>query len=110
MDIRRREYPREVESISFRFPRMIVSFPKDLWIFSIRRANSPREINGIERAAGYAFERPHSHKSLNISNYFSLFGYLRGGSAAYEDPGGRSKIFQNLYITCDLKILIIHRI
>ena len=28
----------------------------------------------------------------------------------YEDPGWRSKIFQNLYITCGLKILIIYRV
>ena len=39
----------------------------------------------------------------------SLFGCLRG-SVERENPGRGFKIFQNLYVTCGLKMFIAHRV
>ena len=49
-------------------------------------------------------------KFSKISSYFFSYDYLREGSREYENPGRRFKIFQNLCITCGLKILINHEI
>ena len=53
-------------------------------------------------------EGSHDQNFFKISNYFSLFGYLRGGSVQDKDPGKKSKIFQNLHAICGLRILIVH--
>ena len=63
----------------------------DIYVSSIRRADSPRKINEAEN-------RP---RSSEISNYFSLFGYLRDGSA--KTPGRKSKIFQKSFRSTTFK-------
>ena len=72
------------------------------------RADSPREVDEAERPGwmrgpcdqGAARLKGHvTKKSPKISSYFSLFGCLRGGSAEREDPGRRSRIFQNIYMS-----------
>ena len=57
---------------------------------------------------GSALKGSCDQKILKISSYFPLFGCLRGSSMECEDPGRRSKIFQYLYVTCGLKMVIIY--
>ena len=82
---------------SFRIYRLAVSVHGDLCAPPSCRADSPKEINEAERPGWMR------------GSYFSLFGCLRGGLVEREDPGRRSKIFQSLYVTGGVKILIIHR-
>ena len=61
----------------------------------IRHVDNPREINEAERLD--QIRRPRDQKSPEISNHFSLFGYLRNGSAERIHPGRRSKTFQFVF-------------
>ena len=83
----------EIENLkSFRIKKMIVSIYGELGDSPTNPADNLREINEAGR-----------------SDWMSG-PYLRDGSREYEDLGRRFKIFQNLYIIRDFKILIIHRI
>ena len=109
--VRTSAYTRDGEPKSFRIYRLVVPVHGDLCAPPNRRADSPGEINEADRPGwmrGRAIKGPRDQKSSKISSYFSLFGCLRG-SVERENPGRRSKIFQNLYVTCGLTMLIAHR-
>ena len=78
-----------------------------------RHADSPREINEAEKPGwmrGRMIKGPRDQKSPKILSFFYLFGCLRRGSTDREDSRPRSKIFQDLYVTCGRKIFIVHRV
>ena len=81
---------------SFRMYRFSVSLHGDFYGPLSRRADSPRELDEAERPG--RMRGPHDQKSPETLNHFSLFGWLRGSSAARVDPGQRSKIFPNLQV------------
>ena len=102
--IRRSAQTRDGEPTSFRICRLAVSVHGDLCATLIRRADNPREIHEI---------KGRMTKTNNLPRFraISLSSAVCGGSVEYEDPPGRRfKIFQSLYVTCGLKILIIDRV
>ena len=57
----------------------------DLYAPPSRRADSLTEINEAERTGW--MRGPRDQEFPKISNYFSFFGCLRGGSVESENPG-----------------------
>ena len=87
-----RAWTRDGEPTSFRIYSLAVSVHGDLCAFPSGWADSPREIN--EAARPGRRPGPRDQKSPEISNHFSLFGCLRGGSVECVVPRQRSKIIQ----------------
>ena len=85
-----------IESYIFR----VINFSLDICVpirgedLCVRRIDNLREIYEAERTDRMRELR--RQISPKISNYFSLFGCLIGGSKERIDPRRRSNIFQNL--------------
>ena len=62
----------------------------------------------MRRKTGLDAVVPRDQKSTKIWSYFSLFGCL-AAQWNVKTRGGDLFFFQNLYVTCGLKILIVHR-